>query len=553
MANGANVIRDLFVRLGVQVSPKARNDTARFERGIEAAKKTLEDTADLAVRAGTALVGVMSAAVGGLGALAIASGRTAIEIERQARALQLTRQEYQALLATFERFGADETDVADALGTITDKAQELVDGTQAVVDDFKLIGIGIDDVRGRRPIELFEMFADRVAGAADRNKALTAVVRILGDDLGRKINPALLEGSAGLRAMAEEARALGLVLTDEQLAAQRAVADEWRVFTSVVRGVRNELGAELAPTVAGLLKSWNEWIRANREFVGEKIEDGFRFVRAAILAANQAAQLVGGWDVVFLNVATGAGILLLLANLGKVQAFLSGLRTAITVVGTAFGIVGGAIGVSSGVVAAAILALLSAVILLGLAVQDFWVFWQGGESLLGRNLDRLQEMIPALASVRRLLSAVARGAETTWLNMTRFATAIARGFLPALRLLEKPLMLFEATLSGIAAAWAKINENIGGNIDSFTNLLNGAIGGGDVNGAAVAAGIESSISGAVGSLVDRILGSGGGGSSSISSAVVNQTNNFASAGTEALERFDSALRSGNLSIAGGPR
>lgn len=557
MANGANILRDLFVRLGINVNPKNKRDLREFDKKVEEVKGHLEDVASAAITAAKWLGGLAVAGVAAATGLAVSTGQTATQIERQARALQLTRAEYQEVLAVFERFDGDASDVADALGTITDRTQDVLDGTQSVVDDFALIGLGVDQLRGKRPIELLETFADAVAGASDRNKALTAVVRILGDDLGAKITPALLDGAAGLRAMRMEAHELGLVMSDEQLRASKEAAEQWRKLTAVGRGLRNELGAALGPSVVRLVRGTLDWVRANRAWLSLRIEHGVRAVTTAVEAANAAVQLVGGWGVILANVATGAGMLLLLANLGKVEKALGAIRVVFAIVQTLFAASGLTLAAPFLPVLAVLGGLTFFVGLLGLAIQDLWVFWNGGKSVLGDNLDAIERVIPAFGAVRDLVGALAEAFIQAGYSVIGYARALRNGLRPALALIDVVLAPFVRRLERLWEIWQGLNKLPAKVLGRLASDIRASTDARASSSALGAMQLQSSLSGSVSRQVDRAaLGvqqldralPGG------PSTTINQSNTFLGGqGWEVDDALASASRKARASVAGGRR
>ena len=72
------------------------------------------------------------------------------EVGRQADSLGSSVESIQELTLTFREFNLESNDVSDALGTIADRAQDAQDGMQSFVDDFALLGVSVDDLRGKR-------------------------------------------------------------------------------------------------------------------------------------------------------------------------------------------------------------------------------------------------------------------------------------------------------------------------------------------------------------------------------------------------------------------
>ncbi|MEX0469908.1 hypothetical protein V6X73_09235, partial [Spiribacter sp. 390] len=122
------------------------DNTTRQVGGMERATK-------LATRAVTALGAALS--VREVVQFANAALSSAQNIERQARAISVTTEEFQRLRFTFAQFGADSADIADVFGTLSDRAEDAKSGMQSFIDDFKLVGIEVDDLRGKNGEQLF--------------------------------------------------------------------------------------------------------------------------------------------------------------------------------------------------------------------------------------------------------------------------------------------------------------------------------------------------------------------------------------------------------------
>ena len=141
-------------------------------------------------------------------------GEFAKQVKDLAPALGTTTDELQKWEYVFARFGLELEDVSDSWATLADRSEDALAGTESMIEDFRMIGITVDQLRGKNPEQLFELFADAVANTSDRNRALTAIVRNLGDDLGRKLAPALMMGKKGLEEMRKEAESLGIIMTE---------------------------------------------------------------------------------------------------------------------------------------------------------------------------------------------------------------------------------------------------------------------------------------------------------------------------------------------------
>ena len=418
MADGG-IIRKLFVLLGVKGGEDSAKKLERLQKQTTKLKGAWRDLVTDLAKATTAITAAAGAAL----YQATATAREAEAIDRRSRALQLSRREYQRHLRVFEQFGGDGSDVADVLGTITDRAQDALDGMQSYIEDFGLVGIAVDDLRGKKPAELLDLFADSVAGAEDQNKALTATVRILGDDLGAKLMPMLQLGSDGMSAMGDEAEQLGAVMSSNALDASLSLQRSWRSLGLVVKGLRNELGVALAPIVEDVVNSIRDWAVANNGLIrsglttwAERLRGPVMAIRDVFVAVDTFIRRIIGYDN-FLKglLAAGglAGVLLIGRRVWAVLSALSGAWKAATVAAASFGVALNPIAVAIGL----IVAVLGGLYLL---VDDFYVTMQGGDSLMLRFIERWEDAEGVIGGVARLLRLSMRNARSFFTIMSHW-------------------------------------------------------------------------------------------------------------------------------------
>jgi hypothetical protein len=425
------------------------------------------------------------------------------------------------------------------------------------------VGLHARDLKGLKPDQLFELLADAVARASDKSKALAAVSRILGEESSRKFAPALMGGAAAIRELRMQAHELGLVLDDDALRATKEVAVQWRQLKQVGRGLATELAVRLAPDVAAVLRGVLGWVKANRELLSQRIDFWVRQLERGMTALNLAVRVIGGWDVVFLNVAQGAGLLYLIANLDRLQHLLKLLRvgfTALQVVAepvlAQLQVQVGALLAELGIGLAPLLLILGGFVfylgLAALAVDDFLTFWRGGKSVLGDNLDAIERLFPAFRGFRDLVAALVGVGGAAVRTLVMIGAAVLNGLSPAFQLLDQVLESVAERLREIGHLWDQFNIGLGlqfegaaAGVRSWTARNEGA-------GWSMADRVNRSVSSAVQAQVDRV--SGGSSSVDNSSRSVEQTNNFwGGGGADHLRNLDSALRGARIAVAGGSR
>ena len=223
---------------------KAERETKQFGG---AAKKTTRsvDKMNTTLRTAGRVLGAVGITVGvqQLASFTDATLQSTLQIERQSKALGVSAQRFQELQFTFSQFGSDTSDIADVLNTLADRSQDAVQGMQSFIDDFALVGIEVDQLRGKRPVELFELFASAISSIDDPTRRNAAAVRILGDDIGNRLLPLLQEGTEGLSEYASEARSVGAVLQDDLVANGAEAAKTFQI-------VKSQINAESARAIA---------------------------------------------------------------------------------------------------------------------------------------------------------------------------------------------------------------------------------------------------------------------------------------------------------------
>ena len=243
------------------VNPQAKFEIRAEDKTAAAIRSSLNRMERFSSQAKT----IFGAAAAALASTAIVSkivdtAKALEEVRRQAEALGTSAESIQELTQTFREFQLDSNDVADALGTLADRAKDAEEGTKSFIDDFALLGVSVDDLRNKRPEELFRLVAERVAEIEDPTRRTAGIVRIFGDDLGRKLNPLLLQGARGLDTYAEKWHALGLIVDEDGVDKTAQASEAIRDMDRAVTSLSLNLTEALAPAISRLAENFNDLI-----------------------------------------------------------------------------------------------------------------------------------------------------------------------------------------------------------------------------------------------------------------------------------------------------
>lgn len=234
------VIARLSVVLGL--------DTAAFTTGSGRARReatALEKSFAGLKRIGTAVAGAFVAT----GVVDIANafkdaGKAAIEsaggLGEQAKALGVSTDALQQFRFMATQTGLDLGQVDTALGQFSKRlgAAELK-GKGPFVTALEQIGLTLDDLKGKSETDQIALIADGIAKAGSEAQRSALQVEFFGKS-GQSMATLLGEGAAGIKAYADEAKRLGVVLTEGEIAKADETADKLAKLQFVIEAQKNK-------------------------------------------------------------------------------------------------------------------------------------------------------------------------------------------------------------------------------------------------------------------------------------------------------------------------
>lgn len=258
-------IAKLTVRLEAENSKlsraldKSKRDVRRFETQARRSAKA----------ARSALGGIFAGLT--FGSLVIGT-RTTLEfadsIDKASKVAGLAAEELQELRFAGEQVGITTKEVDEGFRRFNRRLGEfLSSGAGPAAKALDLLGITIDDVKGKTTGEIFD---DVVKGMADvetqaQRSALQA--QLFGDDAGPKLDLLLREGASGIRNLRQEAQDIGAVLDDSVIANAVVAKDSLDKLSSVIKVQLTQAFVNLAPVLTSTANAFVDLSRiANKAF-----------------------------------------------------------------------------------------------------------------------------------------------------------------------------------------------------------------------------------------------------------------------------------------------
>lgn len=307
---------------GLKLLSSAAND-AKFQ--LEAATDRLGMLGSVLGKLGPAglIAGASIAALGvGITALVMPVARVGDEFFKLS---QKTGVSVEALTAL--KYAADLSDLStEGLTKALQKLSVAMFDTQINGEEgsaaLKALGVSATDMNGQiRPTEQVLLdLADKFSSMPDGADKAALAVKLFGKE-GLAIIPLLNQGREGITSLMEEARRLGLVLSEDAARASEAFNDNLTRLSAVTEGVRRQIGAAVIPILADLTAEMflaktatgslsNELIAISQnrqEVLGflESVAKGVAFIaESAVLAKRAIAQPFDSLSVVGKDIET---------------------------------------------------------------------------------------------------------------------------------------------------------------------------------------------------------------------------------------------------------
>jgi hypothetical protein len=384
-------LRELFLTLGLDA------DESSFATGM-AAVEGLKKAAELAVEAFEKLGEFFVDAVKETTEYGSVINDTAARTGIAAATLQELG--YAAKLS-----GSSFEEMSHTLDLLARKMGEAKGGSEEAQKAFAKLGIHIMDAAGnlRASDEVMEDAADALLKLPKGAERTAAAFGIFGRGAST-LMPLLAEGKEGIEKFREEARALGLVMDDEAVAAADNFGDSLDSLKGIVRSFKEMIGTELIRELQPVVNWMKEWWKANRELVKQNVVSFVRGLVEVLKVAWEVLKVVGvavkfladNWEALAVVIGSYLVAQFVILNASLLETLVGfGLNAAAAVLFGAEAVAAGAAAALAWLEAVWPIALLvAALVLAAFVVNDLWVALNGGDALIndiGPKIEQLFE------------------------------------------------------------------------------------------------------------------------------------------------------------------
>ena len=252
---------------------EVKANTSNFDKKMGGVNKVLGKVSKAAVIGGTAI----TAAAGGLVAMATKSAATTDRIDKLSQRLGMSKKGFQEWDFILSQSGTSVESLQSGMKVMVQGMTDLEEGTGKGAEAFKKLGISYSDIKDISQEDVFKLTVERFNDMEDGAKK-AGIAQDLFSRSGQELLPLLNSNAGAIDEMTKKANDLGLVLSDDAVNAGVS-------FTDTIDQLKRSLGkagTEIGTTLIPIFENLSELIIANMPTIQSISEKTFGVLTAVV-------------------------------------------------------------------------------------------------------------------------------------------------------------------------------------------------------------------------------------------------------------------------------
>ena len=220
----------------------------KLQAGLEQAAKQLKAFAALTGAIGAGLTGASAAILGPIAAAVKQFSDVGDAVQKMATRTGMSAEAVSELAYAANNAGTDIETLESCLTRMQKTVVEAARGSDGAQQALARLGLSAASLASLSPDRQLEVIGDRIAGIQNPALRSAAAMEVFGKS-GAQLLPLLSGGAAGLQAMRDRARALGLTISTDAANGAAMLNDALGTMWATVRGLTLNIGSALAPIV----------------------------------------------------------------------------------------------------------------------------------------------------------------------------------------------------------------------------------------------------------------------------------------------------------------
>ncbi|MFO0911455.1 MAG: hypothetical protein U0795_00740 [Pirellulales bacterium] len=276
-------------------------DKSPFLRGLRALESDFKSIGKKLVGVGSAIAGTATAALTGFALATKEFADSASVIQDISDRTGVAASSLAALKFAADQTGTSLESLERALVGQNKFLLQVSQGGKEASETLTQLGISGEQLLRANQEQRFLLLADGVSRVADEGLRAALAMKVFGKS-GSQLGPLIAGGAAGVKQLTDQARQLGLVMSDADIAAGERLGDTFDQVFKLLAAIRQQVGVALVGTfqmgaeaIIRFLAAVNAFVASNREMVVAAFWTAVQVgaLGAAVIAAGTALAGLG--------------------------------------------------------------------------------------------------------------------------------------------------------------------------------------------------------------------------------------------------------------------
>jgi hypothetical protein len=225
--------------------------SSRIAAGAKQVSADLKKLGGSISATGRSLLGIATAAAAPLAGMTLSFASAGDRLDKMSKRTGVGVKALSELAFAAEQSGASLDSVEKGIRGMQRSLLNAEMGSKAASDALASLGLSADQLSGMNPEDQFTMIADAIARVEDPSKRAALSMQLFGR-AGSELLPMFQENAKGIADLRQEANELGRTMTEEDAKSAAELTDAMNRVKSTFIGVKNQIGAALAPAMTYL-------------------------------------------------------------------------------------------------------------------------------------------------------------------------------------------------------------------------------------------------------------------------------------------------------------
>lgn len=243
-------------------------DDSKLTRTLNQQSRNLKKFGAGLASVGAKMAGAGLAGIAAFGGASVAFAKAGDHLDKMAIRTGFSVQSLSQLGFAAEQSGTDIDSLENGLRGMARFSLNASRGLTTATDSLTDLGLSADDLKGKSPVDQFEMLAQKISEVEDPTKRAALSMSIFGKS-GSKLLPLFAGGAEGIAALRKQADQLDLTMSPEDVKSAAALTDAMNVMKRSFNQIIVRVGGALAPTFTDLSLRIGEAFATASKFIRE--------------------------------------------------------------------------------------------------------------------------------------------------------------------------------------------------------------------------------------------------------------------------------------------